>query len=93
MSQPLSPSPELAAITRRIMAAMLSGQGQTVANFLASTDPFLFCGSATPGTIAVSDVRRAMIGRADEFAFGQRSTVSLKGTQGTHVLFQLEWSP
>lgn len=49
--------------------------------------------TATPGTIAVSDVCRAMIGRADEFAFSNRSTVSLKGIEGTHVLFQLEWTP
>lgn len=48
--------------------------------------------TARPGTIAVSDVCRAMIGRDGFFSFGNRSTVSLKGFEGTHVLFELEWS-
>lgn len=46
MTPATEPSPELEAITDRIVRAMLSGQGETVANVLSANDPLLFCGSA-----------------------------------------------
>lgn len=39
-------SAEIEAITRRIVAAIFSADGKTVASFLSSSDPLLFCGSA-----------------------------------------------
>ncbi len=40
------PSPELEAIARRWIRAMVSKGGETMTNLLSSSDPLLFCGSA-----------------------------------------------
>lgn len=51
------PSPELEALAHRFVMSMLSAQGDTVANFLSTEDPLVFCGSAY-GELWQGDVLR-----------------------------------
>lgn len=46
---------------------------------------------ARPGKIRVSDATRIMIGGAEEFAFADPATVPLKGLDGEHLIYRLEW--
>ncbi|WP_428643287.1 nuclear transport factor 2 family protein [Roseibium sp.] len=47
---------------------------------------------AAPGDIRVSDATRIMVGGTSDFRFGDRVTVPLKGLEGDHVIFKLEWN-
>lgn len=60
-------SPELEALTSRFVAAMLAGKGETVANFLAASDPLVFCGSAYGEFWQGDFLRRAYADHVDEF--------------------------
>lgn len=46
---------------------------------------------APPGEIRVSDATRAMVGGGTEFVFSQQISIPLKGLDGDHTLFLLEW--
>lgn len=46
---------------------------------------------AAPGNIRVSDATRIMVGGAGEFRFTDPVTVSLKGLEGEHAVYTLEW--
>ena len=46
---------------------------------------------AAPGDIRVSDATRIMVGGANEFRFADPVTVSLKGLEGEHAVYKLEW--
>ena len=46
---------------------------------------------ARPGEIRVSDATRAMVGSASGLEFSARETVSLKGFEGEHGLYLLDW--
>jgi class 3 adenylate cyclase len=46
---------------------------------------------AAPGEIRVSDATRVMIGGADGFAFSDPARVALKGLEGEHLIYRLEW--
>ena len=47
--------------------------------------------SAGPGDIRLSDATRAMVGQTTEFQFGDRIEMPLKGLEGDHTLYNLEW--
>jgi adenylate cyclase len=44
-----------------------------------------------PGDIRVSDATRIMVGGASDFRFTDPVTVSLKGLEGEHAVYKLEW--
>lgn len=46
---------------------------------------------AAPGDIRVSDATRIMVGGASDFRFTDPVTVSLKGLEGEHAAYKLEW--
>ena len=46
---------------------------------------------AEPGRIRVSDATRVMVGEADGFTFTDPREVPLKGLQGDHVIYCLDW--
>ncbi|MGX9351796.1 adenylate/guanylate cyclase domain-containing protein [Shimia sp. W99] len=46
---------------------------------------------AAPGSILLSDATRIMVGGASEFSFGPSTSVALKGLEGDHTLYQLDW--
>jgi adenylate cyclase len=46
---------------------------------------------ASPDEIRVSDATRIMVGGAHEFAFGDPATVPLKGLEGEHLIYRLDW--
>lgn len=46
---------------------------------------------ARPGEIRVSEATRAMVGSANDFEFTGEALISLKGLEGEHRLFLLEW--
>lgn len=46
---------------------------------------------AAPGDIRVSDATRIMVGGANDFRFVDPVTVSLKGLEGEHAVYKLEW--
>ena len=62
-----TPSPELAAIAKRYMRALFSGDGETVCNFLATSDPLIFCGSATDELWQGDFLREHFAGHVAEF--------------------------
>ena len=47
---------------------------------------------AGPGRIAVSEATRAMVGSAGDFVFTEPSRETLRGFEGEHTVFRLEWS-
>ena len=47
--------------------------------------------AAQPDEIRVSDATRAMIGGQADFAFGDATTVTLKGLEGKHLIYRLGW--
>ncbi len=47
---------------------------------------------AAPDEIRVSDATRAMIGGSGDFAFADAVSATLKGLDGEHVLYRLEWA-
>lgn len=46
---------------------------------------------ADPSEIRVSDATRAMVGGAKDYKFGSPVTVALKGLDGEHLLYRLDW--
>lgn len=46
---------------------------------------------ADPGEIRVSDATRAMVGSARDYEFDSPVTLALKGLDGDHVLYRLQW--
>lgn len=48
--------------------------------------------SAAPDETRVSDATRAMIGGSSDFAFSDAVSVALKGLDGEHILYRLEWA-
>jgi len=46
---------------------------------------------AAPGAIRVSDATRIMVGGTNDFRFADPVTVPLKGLEGEHALYKLEW--
>ena len=48
-------------------------------------------GLAAPGDIRVSDATRIMVGSAKDFKFTDPVTVPLKGLEGEHAVYRLEW--
>ncbi|WP_093038020.1 adenylate/guanylate cyclase domain-containing protein [Ruegeria marina] len=46
---------------------------------------------ADPGEIRVSDATRAMVGNSKEYEFGSPVNIALKGLDGEHRLYRLEW--
>lgn len=46
---------------------------------------------AAPGDICLSDATRIMVGAARHFRFSQPVEVTLKGLEGRHVTYRLEW--
>jgi class 3 adenylate cyclase len=46
---------------------------------------------AAPGDIRVSDATRIMVGGMKEFRFADPVTISLKGLDGEHAIYRLEW--
>ncbi|MEP2530101.1 adenylate/guanylate cyclase domain-containing protein [Shimia sp.] len=46
-----------------------------------------------PDDIRVSDATRVMVGGASAFDFGKPATTTLKGLEGEHVIYRLEWQP
>lgn len=49
--------------------------------------------AAEPGTIRVSEASRIMVGQGGDLAFSNPVNVSLKGLEGDHLLYRLEWTP
>jgi class 3 adenylate cyclase len=47
--------------------------------------------SAHPGDVRLSDATRAMIGQTSEFQFSAPLEASLKGLEGQHILYRLDW--
>ncbi|XHY18271.1 hypothetical protein SuNHUV7_30790 (plasmid) [Pseudoseohaeicola sp. NH-UV-7] len=47
--------------------------------------------AAQPGEIRVSDATRAMVGGSVDFTFSQQVSTPLKGLDGEHTLYLLEW--
>ncbi|WP_299730192.1 adenylate/guanylate cyclase domain-containing protein [uncultured Tateyamaria sp.] len=47
--------------------------------------------AAAPDEIRVSDATRAMIGSSADFSFADAVSVPLKGLDGEHILFRLDW--
>ena len=45
----------------------------------------------SPGDICVSDATRAMVGNATEFQITGPASVALKGLDGDHMIYRLEW--
>ena len=48
--------------------------------------------AARPDEIRVSDATRVMVGGAAGFAFREPVDVPLKGLEGTHLIYRLEWT-
>lgn len=46
---------------------------------------------ADPSEIRVSDATRAMVGGAKDYKFGSPVAVALKGLDGEHLLYRLDW--
>lgn len=46
---------------------------------------------AGPGEVRVSDATRIMVGSGSDFAFSEPATVRLKGLEGDHTVYRLEW--
>lgn len=46
---------------------------------------------AAPSDIRVSDATRIMVGGSQEFQFAEQMTVPLKGLEGEHTIFKLNW--
>ena len=46
---------------------------------------------AAPSDICVSDATRIMVGRSPNFRFADQMTVPLKGLDGEHSIFKLDW--
>mgnify|MGYP001812460784 CR=1 FL=1 len=46
---------------------------------------------ADPGEIRVSDATKAMVGNSREYAFGSPVNVTLKGLDGEHCIYRLDW--
>jgi class 3 adenylate cyclase len=46
---------------------------------------------AAPGDILISDATRIMVGGASDFCFTNPVTVALKGLEGEHAVYKLEW--
>ena len=49
--------------------------------------------AAGPDEIRVTDATRAMIGGQADFAFSDAGNVPLKGLEGEHMIFRLDWRP
>ncbi|SHJ02290.1 Adenylate cyclase, class 3 [Shimia gijangensis] len=45
-----------------------------------------------PGEIRVSDATRVMVGTTKDFSFSHGVTMPLKGLEGEHLLYRLDWS-
>ena len=45
--------------------------------------------AASPGTVLVSDVTRAMVGHGSDVAFSDPNVIALKGLEGEHTLFRM----
>ena len=48
--------------------------------------------AAAPDEIRVTDATRAMIGGQADFAFTDAKSVPLKGLEGEHILYSLDWT-
>ena len=48
-------------------------------------------GIAGAGEIRISDATRIMVGGASEFQFSDPANVALKGLEGDHQLYRLDW--
>jgi class 3 adenylate cyclase len=46
---------------------------------------------AAPGEIRLSDATRIMVGGASAFGFGAPATTPLRGLDGEHVIYRLDW--
>ena len=46
---------------------------------------------AAPEQIRVSDATRVMVGRSDEFEFADAVALALRGLEGEHLIYRLEW--
>lgn len=46
---------------------------------------------AAPSDIRVSDATRIMVGGSQDFQFAEQMTVPLKGLEGEHTIFKLNW--
>jgi len=49
--------------------------------------------AAAPDEIRVTDATRAMIGGHADFTFSDANSVPLKGLEGEHMIFRLDWHP
>ncbi|KUJ76986.1 hypothetical protein AVO45_10905 [Ruegeria marisrubri] len=47
--------------------------------------------TASPGEIRVSDATRIMVGGSSDFAFSDLACVALKGLEGEHMVYRLDW--
>ena len=63
----MQPSPELEAISRRILTAIFSADGDTVVGFLATEDPLIFCGSAVDELTLGDALRSTYASHINEF--------------------------
>lgn len=63
----MQPSLELQAISRRIVSAIFSGDGDTIARFLAAEDPLVFCGSANGELTTGNALRSTYAAHINEF--------------------------
>ncbi len=64
-------SPELAAITRRWARALITSQGELMANLLAQSDPVLFCGTAENETHCGDALRNSFAAHVKEIPAGK----------------------
>ena len=67
---------------------------QTEADFFGSVvnKAARIAASAGPRDIRVSDATRTMVGDTTEFTFDAPASVALKGFEGEHLVYRLEWS-
>lgn len=50
-------------------------------------------GAAGPGEIRVSEATKIMVGGASEFSFRDAAKITLKGLEGEHRIYRLDWAP